>query len=130
MPTSELIERLEKATGPSEELDAAIMKAIGWRDDGEHMGQPRWVTPQGVKTAFHPRKDGPVHRYTVNVHEALALLPEDYDWELSKEHTVWGGIIYRCEAGPSPLVKAPTPALAVCIAALRARKDRKDEGVG
>lgn len=71
----DLLRRVESATGADRELDADLLRAAGWRDDGEHMGAPRWITPEGMKTAFNPREGVPTgQNVTGSLDAALALV--------------------------------------------------------
>lgn len=94
----DLIARLEAATGPSFALDCEINKAVG-------------------SAAWPPRA------YTASIDAALTLVPDDHDWSL---HCDNGQAIAGCApADPAGCSwadsRAATPALALCIAALRAR---------
>ena len=140
-----LIERLEKATGPDRELDADIARAIGWSQiEGDEVGhwdtwsipsvwvgtgQDRWLSPDGQKFDFMP------HTFTASVDEALSLVPEGAVWHLMTDC----GNLNRTKVGPQGNPRASiyraderslfiqadaaTPALALCIACLRARED-------
>lgn len=102
-----LIERLEAATAGSRELDAEIAHAIG-------AFKPKPVTARDENFW--------TQHYTTSLDAALTLVPDGYDY-----------IIYRidgeyyAEVGPTgsfgftKCVGAPTIALAICIAALKAR---------
>lgn len=127
-----LVERLEAATAGSRELDAEISRSIisgpsfahwngvhvsNWwlHDDGESWG---CNTTDGWRHERCIR----VSHYTTSLDAALTLVPDGYDY-----------IIYRidgeyyAEVGPTgsfgftKCVGAPTIALAICIAALKAR---------
>lgn len=143
----DLIERLEKATGPDRDLDAEILRAL---------------VPD-VKIALYCVGDeepicfggepfvcnrGEVPAYTEDVNAAVALVPEGFGWnvgmplpkfmqrywagvfrEKTKEERDSGDIHAGCfyQHGPKrgPTLKAEeyasTPAIALCIAALKAR---------
>ena len=150
---NEIIERLEKATGPDREMDIAIaialfgpvfegpwncsnpenkpnIKSLHVRIPGPREGSTPLVGPPGHET---------VKRYTSSVDAALTLVPSDRAIDFTRyselgdlktgkpcgerhcKARVWanydGLTEWTCES-------APTPALAICIAALRARASR------
>ena len=104
----ELIERLEKATGPDRELDEAVERAIF--DEGKE-----W------RSAHLPY-------FTASLDAALTLVPEGYRWLVGN---AWKDKHGSCPAmatvalagdyGTRP-TSAATPAIALCIAALKARE--------
>ena len=128
-PLQEIIERLEKATGPDRWLDADIHRTVtpgmadtitdfskGWCIGGNH------VTP--VKAPA----------YTASLDAALSLVPEGWLWGVNTfpanevfspggaqafvHHPDWGDDV---ELGYEH-AEAKTPALALVIAALKARQ--------
>jgi hypothetical protein len=117
----DLIERLEKATGPDRELDAKLAFVNGAWAAGVDEGVP-WV--QWAKnTAVEINDELP--RYTASIDAALTLVPEGWEWELySNPPSAW-----LCERGYDPdtyngktaLASTKSPAIALCIAALKAR---------
>lgn len=112
MTRSELIAALEKATGPDALLDADIWQEIGRPDTRTYDGR------------------GCILVYTASIDAALALVPEGLGWGIpfgpctahdgNKERRWW-----EAEVGPH-LAEGATPAIALCIAALRAREARDD----
>jgi hypothetical protein len=112
-----LIERLEAATGPDRELDLDLALAVGLLTSPLERGC--WVDPgeciDGGKEA-----DGTTFvalAYTASIDAALALVPEGAIWMVSTEEP---GPYAAIEGGYCAYM-APTPALAICIAALKAR---------
>lgn len=111
MTKEELITALEKADKPSFKLDNVIdLMAFdhGWRL--ERFGTPD-ITP----------------RYTASIDAALTLVPEGHCWEVRKGYThqatVWQ-IDNEYDAGSGrtlPFGEHRFPAIALCLAALRAR---------
>lgn len=91
----DLIARLEAATGPDRELDAEIADAVEFDP-----------------TCLHSPA------YTASIDAAMTLVPPDTG--------IWGvaklGDQYTAHAG-NPDHEGATPALALCIAALRARME-------
>lgn len=112
MERADLIAKLETAEGPSRELDFAIAAAVGW--------------PDAPYSKQHAR------RYTESTDAALTLVPEGWQWKVGFQKTL------AEKATPIAMVYAPdktgafderlrayvaaTPALALCIAALKARE--------
>lgn len=93
-----LIERLEAASGAAFALDAAIARASGYAS---------W----------------PPRAYTASLDAALTLVPEGHKWVL---HSDGCAGVKLCDMGddddlPTGEDWAATPALALCIAALKAR---------
>lgn len=103
MTRDELIAAMEKASGPSRELDWGIHE---------------WVW--GVAAPRMERMEPP--SYTASIDAALTLVPEGYDWMV---FSVNG--FNQANCGPTNSFddvgdqKAATHAIALCIAALKAR---------
>lgn len=130
----ELIERLEKATGPDRDLDLDITLAclpngengrarlpILAEDVGNHCYE--WVEISGVSIRSAPH-------YTSSIDAALTLVPEGKYWDLSRglpaqtiRHIYWAEVYGDDNAHDSqhPICPGANPAIALCIAALRAR---------
>lgn len=147
---SDLIARLGAATEPSRELDEEIAIAIGmwkhwlskhryWNFDGPDDAKFHWPTNGLPK--FNPdtgkrielsetppsgwAQDADLPEWTASLDAAMTLVPEGYLWELKQgfEATamVWSVMIDYDEQHPAPFGASLRPALALCIAALRAR---------
>lgn len=113
-----LIERLKSATGPSRDLDWQIHCRDGMLGVGAY---------------------GPHPIYTGSVDSALTLIPENWltqldEWEadILRERGPWQCILVRrgtrddlTRAFTGRCDHAPSPAIAVCIAALSARLECK-----
>lgn len=104
MTLSEIIERLEKATGPNYAIELAI------------------------KTAFEPDRVG-IPSYTASVDAAIALanrvLPRRsvmMGWRQTSETRPWA----RVGLWPDPDATGATPAIALCLASLRALSKQGD----
>lgn len=113
MTRNELIAALELATVPDRELDAEIDQLAyenGWRSE-------RIMTPDRTPS------------YTASIDAALTLVPEGYCWDVARgyvpEATVWQiGTEYDEGSGRQlPHSQHPVPAIALCIAALKARPE-------
>ena len=109
-----LIAALEQATGPSRELDAELgRRPIGWRERNGMFGR-EWISPAG-RMAELPR-------YTESLDAARTLLPEgwfaliDTRGRADVRYAPIDQSGYRRE-----VANAATPALALGVAALRAR---------
>jgi len=114
----ELIERLEKATGPDRDLDEAILKSFGihsWAGRMSYQDGPLWI-------------DFGSSEITASIDAAVALtervLP-DVGWSVATNRIdrrrvarLWTGEIDdgKAHAGASP-------AIALCLAILRAKED-------
>lgn len=135
MTIDELITKLEKADGPSRELDAEIARAVGYdvRTDRAMPGRFFFEPVKGESW-----KDVPP--YVSSIDAALTLAPENDDREYRV--VIWTGyrpaarVLYRvpdatAEGGYAHgalndwEVRGATPALAVCIASLRARQAKE-----
>jgi hypothetical protein len=120
-----LILALEQATEPSRKLDAQIAVAVGWRERGGMFGW-EWISPGG-RMAELPF-------YTRSLDAAMGLVPDGCEWRVAKHMHGWSGQtkVFTNEAkisrwellGTKTISEAAsgaTPALALCLAALRAR---------
>jgi hypothetical protein len=135
-----LADRCEQATGPDRELDALIWCTLNGKKyaghneaySAYHSGNPETQVeftepPKRTRLVTGSRTTGghakPV---TASLDSAMALIPEGYNCSLQFGLT-FEGESYSVSSlqGPKPhnaaTVKAATPALALCAAALRAR---------
>lgn len=119
-----LIERIEAATGPDWELDAEIAALLGWKklpNPGSMGGLiDMWINPSGKNERWN------VPPYTSSIDAALTLLPGDAMWRLGHDGKGPDPSEFLCEIVSGPECRnycaiAPTAALALCAAALRAR---------
>ncbi len=107
----DLIARLESATGPDRKLDAAIRETVGlvWREDFY------------VWSQTGSRYRGQVN-FTASLDAALMLVPAGHVVDLGRYADGSADCaVYASEREPYDIAGAETPALALCIAALRAR---------
>lgn len=132
-----IVERLAKASGPDRELDAELFNlsayALQW-DRGAIQLEKRqdrfddgWYTVRADKGSDddYPEK---LPRYTKSIDAALTLVPEGYTVEThfsvpqDSENTV---MLWKHHALPKDGLdvrgKGKSPAIALCVAALRAR---------
>lgn len=129
-----LIERLEKATGPNASLGREVLLACGWRKTcvGHFHGPMyRWSSPDG-KIGFDDDRFHD-HDPTNSLDAAMSLVPEGYairDWmvwpgqpselNLLETHLYKGERWHKSSDRRWP-AKGATPAIALCIASLKAR---------
>ena len=108
-----LIRELEDAPEGSRELDGEIALYLGWAK--HHAGWAHWTTPEGLENQHVPF-------FSDSVDDALTLVPEGWFGGLR-----FGGFneawLRQNNQTPSmPNIVATTPSLALCIAALKARR--------
>lgn len=107
----DLIERLEKATGADRELDKDIYVLTTGGDPSEH--RINWQYAQ-----FLPR-------FTESMDAALTLVPEGWWWVLKLAPHRKGAFAelhsHKIGGGELAISDGTTPAIALCIAALKAR---------
>lgn len=121
MGLAELIDRLERAKRPERSLDGEIGTLLGWRrkvehrrnnENGEPVATTVWIIPSG-------QVPGHVPPYTTSLDAAIdlmnAIAPADV-WGVSFADGKGTAVI-----GSGPYCSAPTPAMALCIAALKAK---------
>lgn len=129
----ELIERLEKATEGSHQLDAEVAKAIGW--------EKRYISQEDAIGDWHAPGGAikPLPRFTTSLDAALTLVPEGWSPSMfSWAHPALSPlnelvrvslVVEGTGAGSDPLIRsyrvgeASTAPLALCIAALKARSE-------
>ena len=132
---TDLIARLESATEGSRELDEAIVRAL----------YPEAIVDfyiygddeKAVHTVFHARPliadKSELPFFTTPLDAALTLVPEGCDWEILRttesvarnEAFIYSPTFMICNDEDRIYGEANTPALALCIAALKA-KDSTD----
>lgn len=130
MERDELIAALERAEGPSEELDARILSAI-YAPDAVVRQSPfngAWClykdgSERLVDGSNIPRRD---KNYTSSIDAALTLVPEGWIWGIGTEAE--GGPRFRAglskhnaDGWDDRHGVSCSPAIALCIAALKAR---------
>jgi hypothetical protein len=133
-----LIERVEAARGPDQELDAESATAAGWRD--VHRAAHLAELGQGRLLGWPPEGSGAwafVPAFTASLDAAATLVPEGWAWDVRRmypggsvhgaHHTGeahldrWSDRDFRTEGAKAFVrVTAATPALALTAAALRA----------
>ncbi len=113
MQVDSLIADLAKASGANRQLDARIALAVGFRriSDSDPVGsKPIWLSPSGEQINTIPF-------YTRSLDSAFRLVSSAgsaEDWAFG-----WEPGIASARLGDDLPCEAATPALALCIAALR-----------
>lgn len=119
MTRDELIAALEKATGPDRELDAAIALALGWTKHVRVWGYA-WTRADGSDATWNG-----LPAYTASIDAAVSLVPDGWCPLIGQNvhHRHWSCLVQRVtDSGDieSRHDSAATPAIALCIAALKA----------
>lgn len=118
-----LIERLEAATGPDRELDAEIYceaRGLVFEDECPVRSSGKRVID------FRP-----VSHYTASIDAALTLVPEGLSWTCGKNlhHGYFAVSLNTLNERGAPesvaWADADYPAIALCIAALKARQEKR-----
>lgn len=132
----ELIERLEKATGPDRELGDDVLMACGWRLIEEGPGPDRilyWAAPDDVPIdPMHGGEyaNGDQPDPTASIDAALTLVPKGMRWlvgcgQLEPTEPLYGAQIRKPGFSTGGVVisegESNHMAIALCIAALKAR---------
>lgn len=128
---AELIARLEKATGPDRKIDVAIWELLANPDKYRRASHwPRYSdweskSSSGAWEPFYPSLNA-LH-YTASIDAALTLVPEPWRlqdiWQSDDGKSWHAGVrIPGLEVGSDEA--CATPAIALCIAALKARAAR------
>lgn len=128
MTRAEVIETLESAPGGSMGLSRVIAKAVGWINRGNSR-KGEWFAPEDTrdgKPLLDSLRGTDVHReppdFSRSIDAALTLVPEGCAWEMANrinfqcDATVYGQDIFAGVEGMA------TPAIALCIAALKAQE--------
>lgn len=124
MSIDELIEALERATGPSNVLNARIHMLVGERDQSYY--NFRGIQPKGQpdEKSWRIYCKCRAPKYTASIDDALTLVPDGRLWSLGAIANVSGFVAILDNDGRSH--RGAAPAIALCIAALKARKALAD----
>jgi len=118
----DLIEKLEKASGPSRELDGLIWIAIDGIRNTEN-----WKSPPAIPLTDYLREAAP--KFTESVDVALRVNP-GWFWRAGSgaQEAGWAHLnrlhLSHCDQVDESHGIGATPAIAICIAGLRARSQR------
>ncbi len=138
MDITSLLSRLEEATCGSDQLDREIAEVLGWtrraathEECGYYL---EWVSPTGEGWGLTASACCPLGRLTQSIDSALTLVPEG--WYVDRlgvdmlNPQVWSCVLGSestgVEIGRGHMTLRP--ALALCIASLRARQALTQEG--
>ncbi len=111
-----LIAELERAAEGSRELDGEIALSLGWVK--HHAGWAHWTTPEGLENRHVPF-------FSDSLDAALTLVPEGAYWAVRVSISKFAGVVTPLGYVVKDCV-ANTPALALCIASLKARQAMKE----
>jgi hypothetical protein len=143
---TDLIKRLEALEAPCRECDCLIGVALGWFITEPNKGWPDQLDYIDVRNEcwYYPGGgfDQLVPRFTASLDAAMMLVPQgdfDQDWSRSTRYKSEGFKLWQVrialetveqdpqELGPVALGEHDTPAIALCIAALRIAALRAQE---
>ncbi len=114
---ADLIAKTEAALEGSPKLNAMIAEALDWTFmSGWALSESYWIAPDDSHHEMPPP-------WTESLDAALTLVPEGWGWGANQHSGLCRANVRNESNGETlPLpVGAPTPALALCIAALKAR---------
>lgn len=125
----ELIEALEKATGPDRELDAIIWKVVEGRERDLIAG---YIKLSGEKVSFN----GPQPpAYSASIDAAMTLVPEGHDISITQasgpDRKDWSAICVKRKFYGNAVInraRASSGAIALSCSALKARARAALEG--
>jgi hypothetical protein len=117
---TDLIARLEAASGPSRELDEAIARHLGAPLDRHESGDFWRLTEPWAGWSHHY----PMPKFTASIDNALTLVPEGWSRQVGDSENRMHAQAVLGRSYPTNrnvYVEARTMPIALCIAALRAR---------
>ena len=123
----DLLERLYAATEGSRELSDEVLLALGWRrKEGPYSQPAMWWKPPFEPSTWRERRPN----CTESVDDALSLVPEGWHWTAGNSRTWSGDVqsrasIFRPDIHGYIRADAPTPALALCIALIKAHEAKE-----
>ena len=113
----ELIERLESAAGMDRALDDAIAQYLGSTFIRDKFSTGTWLF-------------GPAPQFTSDFNVALRIKPDNCTWaagDCNEDNECWACITPHTEPCPDYYGEGATEAIALCIAALKARQQAGKE---
>jgi len=116
---SDLIQRLQDATEGSRELDFDIALSIGWTREW-YISCYGWKNPKGQQCS-----ERYVPAFSTSIDAAMTLVPEGHGTvalEITRKSARAAIGNDTQEGFVGEAAEAPTPALALCIAALKAKE--------
>ncbi len=121
MTDDELIAALEKATGPDRWLDFEIWCAMTKPSGFPALSEPK----ENRKRWFETWKNtDAIPLYSASIDAALTLVPEGWSWRAGNLPSGKGFADLGTQASLQ-CIEGATPAISLCIAALKARGDRR-----
>lgn len=126
----ELIAKLEAADKGSASLSAEIWQVVAPKTVARHRSDALAFTPKGAPEnvqaeAVRYRLERAAPAYTESIDAALTLVPEKMARLVYIETCVPAKVGFRRDDKSVLFYEAATPALALCIAALKARQQAK-----
>lgn len=115
MSIHDVIVKLERAQEPSRSLDFAIGMLLGWERKPTLDGNMGWVSPVSGTFAKVPA-------YTSLIDKAVEFTQEICDGEQFGISFAHGQ--YSASVGDGVVAHGPTPAIALCLSALRCKATR------
>ena len=116
MTRAELIKALESLEGPSKELDAAIVRTLG-HATAQAPNADHFVYRRYDDAGYNWNRVPP---YTSSIDSALTLVPEGAHYGLRAPANGDLCVAWVRHPPHHPVWRAKTPAIALCIACLRA----------
>ena len=117
--TDDLIERLEKASAPDRELDVAIVYAL-YPEIGPYRPHCVGDEPIFYQDPFYKQR---CPKFTASIDAAMRLVPEGWSWRVGNLPSGKGFADLGTQKSLQ-CIEGATPAIALCIAALRVRSPR------
>lgn len=115
----DLIARLSAATGPDRELDWAIVQ---WIFPDAQLSYPEgWDDPIVYHAAPLVRSKDTLPRFTESMDAAITLVPSEWMWDVASSGAAWVMPDNNLD-GQIVIGGIRSPAIALCIASLKARK--------
>jgi hypothetical protein len=120
-----LIERLEKASGDSRELDRDIAIAAGWERKVVSQNEDDYWRKGEFFSWSREDSEHPPY-FTSSIDAALTLVPQNTPWNVGS--ILLPGATWRAVVGRNQryIGKHKRDAIALCIAALRAIAEKKE----
>ena len=117
----ELIARIERATGPSLDLDGRIWCAVNGYEFAHWDGAGcAYYFREGKTSGIRHAPARQIKPFSASLDAALTLVPDGWIWDVASTGSAWTDNGLR--EGRHQMAKAATPALALVIAALKARQ--------
>lgn len=118
---TDLLTQIQNATGGSRELDVEIGEACGYMRASQ-------IGPYRRYRALHPNgRTIDLPHFSTNIQDVVSLVPRDATaWSLNVEDGQCQALIFRDGDGVIGRGDAPTPALALCEAIIKAHQSKEE----